>query len=141
MTDGHQQRPGQRWRSSEVQTELVKYFTAMVTAVAGILLGIYSAAIILTARGHAAAMPSRYRSMDEISNVHDSYYTSRLWGIVELKTSIGNSALSVGDMRVPLPASEIVGWTTAALATILLLGSVYLAVRALRTVRIANRAC
>lgn len=115
------------------------YIAALVTAVAGVILGFYSAATILAARGHAAAMPSRYRSLPEISNVHDSTYMSRLWDVVELRASNGNSTLSVGDLRVPLPPSEIVGWTTAALATILLLGSVRIAVRAFKTKRLGNR--
>jgi len=124
--------------SSEIKTALLNYFAALVTAVAGILLGFYSAATIFAARGQTAAMPSRYRSMGEISNVHDSYNTSWLFGVVELKASSGDSTLSVGDVRVPLPASEIVGWTTAALATTFLLGAVYIAVRAIRTKRIGN---
>ncbi len=117
---------------------MLNYFTALVTAVAGIILGFYSAATIFAARGHAVAMPSRYRSMGDISSVHDSYYTSRLLGAVELKASSGNSTLSVGDIRMPLPASEFVGWTMAAFAIILLLGSVYIAVRAFKIKRIGN---
>lgn len=118
---------------------MLSYLTALVTAVAGIILGCFSAATILAARGHAAAMPSRYRSLPEILNVHHSFYMSRFWDVVELNASNGNSTLSVGDLRVPLPPSEIVGWTTAALATILLLGSVQIAVRAFRTKRLGKR--
>lgn len=71
--------------------------------------------------------------MDEISNVHDAYFISRLFGVVELKSSGGNSTLSVGNVRVPLPASEIVGWTTAVLAAILMVGAVCVAVRGFKT--------
>lgn len=97
---------------------------AVVSIGFAVVLMMYAAATLSAPRDLAAlGPPSRYRPTPRMANLHDSYYTVHLLGVLQVATYDGRSYVSAGPITMLLPDNAKTGWPIGVGAVFLAMAS------------------